>query len=134
MRKIFYLFTLLILIGSLVGCGAKSSNPTNGTNTPAADKITHTTELTYLPSYNGIKSTAYSPATTTAPLAKTKFTIKNTTDVKVYEDYKNILKNDGWTITQEQKVISFSAKKDAHSANISIQISGNDVILTVQSK
>jgi len=124
MKRVFYLFTILVISVSLVACGAKNPNPSN--NTPTA----------YLPSYNGVQSTEYTPATTKEPLSKSKFTVKNTTDVKVYEDYIASFKKDGWTITQEQKVASFSAKKDAHIANILISTltTNKDVLLTVQSK
>lgn len=125
---------ILILSVSLVACSAKNPNLSNNgnANTPADSK--YTKEFTYLPSYNGAQSTEFTPATTKEPLAKARYIIKNTTDVKAYEDYEDILKKEGWTITKEERVINFSVKKDTHTANISLQISGNDVILTVQSK
>lgn len=136
MKKLFYLFAILVLTISLVSCAAKNPNPSNNnTNSPTENAIAYTKEFSYLPSYNGIKSaTTYTPTNAKEPLATAKYLIQNTTDTKVFEDYETILKEDGWTITQEEKVISFSAKKDTHLANISIQISGKDVMLTVQSK
>lgn len=136
MKKLLYCLTLLILLVPLVSCGTKNPSQTNndGTSISADNKITYTKEFTYLPSYNGVQSTKYTPANTKQPLAKAQYTIKNTQDAKVFEDYETILKKDGWTITQEVKVISFSAKKENHLVNVSIQIFGNDVILTVESK
>lgn len=139
MKKTIYLFTILVLIISLVACGAKKPSPV--TNNPAVinppdNKITYTKEIPYMPSYAGMKSTEFNPATTKEPLAKAIYAIKNTTDVKVFEDYEAILKKEGWTITKEQKAASFSAKKDTRIANISISTltTNKDVLLTIQTK
>jgi hypothetical protein len=133
MKKFFYILTVIIISLSLASCGTKSPS-----NTAGNTKITYTKELTYFPSYNGInsgvKSTQFTPATKKAPFATAKYTIPNTTDTKVYDDYETMLKRDGWTITKEQKYFGISAKKDTHMANILIQKSGKDVILVVISK
>lgn len=128
MKKLIYIFAIMVISISLVSCGVK------GSNSAASDiKITYTKELSYLPSYNGMQSAQYTPASKKA-LATEKYTIKNTTDTKVYEDYESILKNDGWTITKDQKYFAISAKKDTHMANIIIQKNGKDVILMIISK
>lgn len=135
MKKLLSLFILFVLSLILIACNAKNPSQSNNVNTSADIKITYTKELAYLPSYNGVESTEFIPATTAAPLAKATYIIKNTRDIKVYEDYESILKKDNWIITEEKKYINFSAKKDSHVANISIAVSSKeDVILIVQSK
>jgi hypothetical protein len=81
-----------------------------------------------------VKATTFTAATKKAPMATVKYTIKNTTDTKVYNSYESILKNAGWTITKGNKYFSISSKKDKHIANIIIQKSGKDIILVVVSK
>ena len=109
--------------------GAKKTSKTNNAIASA-----YTKEFTYLPSYHWVQAFEYTPATEKEPFAKAKYLIHNTTDTQVHEGYQAILINDGWTITQETKVITFSAKKDIHLANISISSSDEGIILTVQSK
>jgi ABC-type oligopeptide transport system substrate-binding subunit len=131
MKKILYIAMALVIAISLAACGTQNSKKANTTNNI---KITYTKEFTYLPSYNGVKATSFTPATKKAPLGIAKYTIKNTTDTKLYEDYESILKNDGWTITKDQKYYSIVAKKDKHIADILIQKTGKDIILMVISK
>lgn len=131
MKKLIYIFAIFVISVSLAACGAKSLNTAN--NAKADIKITYTKELSYLPSYNGIQSAEYTKASKKA-LAAVKYTIKNTTDTKVYEDYESILKKDGWTITKDQKYFGISAEKDSHMANVIIQKAGKDVILMIISK
>ncbi|HEY8911299.1 MAG TPA: hypothetical protein VIM51_13630 [Desulfosporosinus sp.] len=107
--------------------GGKKTTQTS--NAPA-----YTKEFTYLPSYHWAQATEFTPATNGEPFAKAKYLIHNTTDSQVYEAYQAILIKDGWTITQETKVITFSATKETHSANISISASNEGIMLTVQSK
>lgn len=96
--------------------------------------IPRTEEFPYLPSYHWVKSTEFIPETSSETLAKAKYVIRNSKDTIVYEAYKAILIEDGWTITEETQVINFSAKKDTHIANISFAIFGDDVLITVESK
>lgn len=109
-----------------------------GKNTKQSDNV-HTTaytkEFPYLPTYHWVQATEFTPATTEEPFGEAKYIIHNTRDVEVYKVYKNILIKDGWTITQELEVTSFSAEKGSHLANILIWIwdEGN-VLLTVRSK
>jgi predicted small lipoprotein YifL len=134
MKKLIYCVTLLLILISIVSCGSKApsagSNSANNTN----NAITYSKELTYLPTYHDVKSTAFTPASAAQPLSKATYIIPNTTDTKVFNDYEAIFKKDGWTITQEEKVVSFSAKKQDHVANISIAIIENNVRVIVQSK
>ncbi|GCD09708.1 hypothetical protein [Clostridium tagluense] len=139
MKKFLYIPMVLGISILFVACGAKT--PVNAskatTTTPTATtstKIIYTQKLTYLPSYNGVQPTEYTPASKKSALATSTYTIKNTTDIKVFEDYQNILKKDGWTITDAKKHYSIFAKKDKHMASIIIQKSSKDVILQVTSK
>jgi len=142
MKKLIYIPMILALSISFVACGAKAPINANKatTNAPvkaeAETKITYTKELKYIPSYTGIKLAKYTAASKKAPFAIAKYTIKNTVDTKVFQDYQIILKKDGWTITQAKKSYSISAKKGTHIANIMIQKSGKgkDIILMIISK
>jgi len=146
MKKFLYVTTILVLSLSFVACGNKATTTANNTtkkastntttaaaNIPAKTKIVYTKELKYLPSYNGVKSTKYTAAGKKT-LATSKYTLKNTTDAKVFQDYQAILKKDGWTITQAKKSFSISAKKGTHISNVIIQKSGKDVMLMILSK
>jgi predicted small lipoprotein YifL len=133
MKKFLSIITIIIISLSLAACGAK--NPASNSNTATSKtKITYTKDFTYLPSYNGIKSTQYTPPTKKTSLATARYTINNTTDTKVFENYENTLKQDGWTITNAQKYFAISAKKGTHTANILVQKSGKNVLLVVISK
>ena len=138
MKKFLYITMVLVVSLSFVACGDKTPTNVNKankatTNAPAKTKITYTKELAYLPSYNGVQSAKYTPKSKKA-LATSKYTLKNTTDVKVYQNYQAILKNDGWTITEAKKSFSINAKKGTHMALIMIQKTKKDVILTIISK
>ncbi|WP_088228948.1 hypothetical protein [Desulfosporosinus sp. FKB] len=139
MKKAFYCLMVLLILTTVVSCGTK--NPTTTTNNAAntssnsSSAITYTEDFSYLPAYNGVKSSvSHKPASTAQPLGEATYVIQNVKDTQVFNDYEALLKKDGWTITQEKKVISFSAKKQDHVANISLSIFGSGVILTVQSK
>jgi len=140
MKKFLYVTTILVISLSFVACGSKTTNAnkastaTTAANTAAAKiKVTYTKDLKYLPAYTGAPSATYT-AKTKKTLATSKYTIKNTTDVKVYQDYQAILKKDGWTITEAKKSYSISAKKGTHTAIVIIQKSKKDVILMIISK
>ncbi|MBZ9636596.1 hypothetical protein [Clostridium sp. FP1] len=141
MKKFLYIPMVLGISILFVACGAKApvnsskaTTTTPTTNTSTSTKIIYTQKLTYLPSYNGVQPTEYTAASKKSALATSTYTIKNTTDIKVFEDYENILKKDGWTITDAKKHYSIFAKKDKHMANIIIQKASKDVILQVTSK
>ncbi|MFL0194307.1 hypothetical protein ACJDU8_01765 [Clostridium sp. WILCCON 0269] len=129
MKKFLSIITIVIISISLASCGTK-----NASNTGTNSKITYTKELTYFPSYDGMKSSKYTPPSKKSPFATARYTIKNTSDSKVYQYYEDALKKDGWTITDEKQHFAISAKKDTHMANILIQKSGKDILLIVISK
>ncbi|MBU3218201.1 hypothetical protein LL033_14655 [Clostridium estertheticum] len=138
MKKFLYITMVLVISLSFVACGSKTTTDASktskaATTTPA--KITYTKDLAYLPTYNGVKSAKYT-AKTKKTLATSKYTLKNTTDVKVFNDYQAILKKDGWTITGATKSTTIFAKKGTHIANIIVQKMGKDkdVILMISSK
>ncbi|WP_088188342.1 hypothetical protein [Desulfosporosinus sp. FKA] len=139
MKKTFYCLMVLMILTTVVSCGTKPPNTTanNAANTSSnsSNTKTYTEEFSYLPAYNSVKSAvSYKPASTAQPLGEATYIIQNTKDTQVFENYEALLKKDGWTISQEKKVVSFTAKKQDHVANISISIFGTGVILTVQSK
>ncbi|MGH4139579.1 hypothetical protein [Clostridium sp.] len=131
MKKFLYIPMVLGISILFVACGSKA---TANNTTTAPIKITYTEKTKYLPSYNGVQPTLYTAASKKVALATSKYTIKSTTDTKVFQDYENILKKDGWTITDSKKYNSIFAKKDKHLANIVIQKNGKDVILQIMSK
>ncbi|MCB2306003.1 hypothetical protein LGL08_05555 [Clostridium estertheticum] len=141
MKKFLYITMVLVISLSFVACGSKTTTDASKTNkattaatsTPAKTKITYTKDLAYLPTYNGVKTAKYTAKTKKA-LATSTYTLKNTTDVKVFNDYQAILKQDGWTITEAKKSYSLSAKKGTHIAIVLIQKTTKDVILSIMSK
>ncbi|MBU3173249.1 hypothetical protein [Clostridium estertheticum] len=137
MKKFLYITMVLVVSLSFVACGSKTTTDASKSTTPVAAttpvKITYTKELAYLPTYNGVKTATYTAKTKKA-LANSKYTLKSTTDVKVFNDYQAILKQDGWTITEAKKSYSLIAKKGTHMAIILIQKTNKDVILSIMSK
>ncbi|MCB2357818.1 hypothetical protein [Clostridium estertheticum] len=142
MKKFLYITMVLVISLSFVACGSKNTTDASKTSkdttpvaatTPAKTKITYTKDLAYLPTYNGVKTATYT-AKTKKTLATSKYTLKSTTDVKVFNDYQAILKQDGWTITEAKKSYSLIAKKGTHMAIILIQKTTKDVILSIMSK
>ncbi|MBU3158327.1 hypothetical protein KPL37_00880 [Clostridium frigoris] len=142
MKKFLYITMVLVISLSFVACGSKTttdaSNDSKATTTtpaktPVKAKITYTKNLAYLPSYSGVQAAKYTAKTKKA-LATSKYTLKNTTDAKVFTNYLAILKQDGWTITGSTKSTVIFAKKGTHTANIIIQKTGKDVILMISSK
>ncbi|MBU3155367.1 hypothetical protein [Clostridium estertheticum] len=138
MKKFLYITMVLVISLSFVACGSKTTADASKTSiatstTPAKTKITYTKDLAYLPTYTGVQSAKYTAKTKKA-LDTSTYTLKNTTDVKVFNDYQAILKQDGWTITEAKKSYSVNAKKGTHMAIILIQKTAKDVILTIMSK
>lgn len=122
MKRLLYIAMELVISISFIACGAKNSINANKINvTTANTKITYTKEFTYLPSYDTMQLYEQIPSTTKTPYVTAKYNIKNTTDARAFQDYESILKKDGWTITQDRKYYSISAKKNAHLATIVIQ-------------
>jgi hypothetical protein len=52
----------------------------------------------------------------------------------VFQDYENILKKNGWTVTKEQKPTSFTIKKDSHQTTILLLQKSKDVKMLISSK
>ncbi|MFT5873442.1 MAG: hypothetical protein ACI8WT_002387 [Clostridium sp.] len=136
MKKFLYITMILGISIFFVACGAKDPVETNKPDTSVATniKITYTKKLAYLPTYNGIEPTEYTTLDKKTGLTTAKYTIKNVADTKVFQDYENILKQDGWTITGSEKSSSIFSKKDTHIANVIIQKSGKDILLLITSK
>ena len=142
---------VLAISVSFVACGAKAPTSAKNSTTkataknsvktskattiaPVNAKMTYTKEVNYIPSYTGVPLTKYTAPSKKQPFAVLYYTIKNTKDNKVYQDYQTILKKDGWTITQAKKSNSISAKKGKYIANIIIQPLDKDVMLMILSK
>ncbi len=128
----------MILLGKLLSRVFGSKNDNQDSNHDKKDsaniKIPCTKEFPYLPSYHWVQATEFTPATTEEPLGKAKYLVHKSKDTVVYEAYKAILIEDGWTINEETKVINFVAQKDNHIANISFSIFEENVLLTVLAK
>jgi hypothetical protein len=108
--------------------------PNNNISLGLTPKITYTEEMKYVPSYKQTKATQFTPATDKSPFSTARYTLKDTTDEKVYKDYEKMLKKDGWTITKGQQYFAISAKKDNHMANFLFQTAGKDVFLVIISR
>jgi predicted small lipoprotein YifL len=142
MKKILFLPMVLALSIIFVACGAKGPNTTKATNTTTSSSISntktaYTKEFSYLPAYS-----ADMKALNTKPADKQGFitayyAMKNMTGTNILQSYENILKKNGWTISQEQKtndVVGFMAKKDNHQATIILLQKNKDVAMAIVSK
>lgn len=95
----------------------------------------YTEEFPYLPAYyNNIKSDTSPSYDKITGFSKATYTIVNTTNTEVFLNYENILKNDDWTITQDQNPDSIVANKGTHQATIKTQVAGKDVKLLILTK
>ncbi|WML36734.1 hypothetical protein [Clostridium sp. OS1-26] len=130
-RNIVILVIAILAVGLVSYSLLKSNNNISLGFTP---KITYTEEIKYVPSYNQTKATQVTTPTDKSPFTTARYTIKDTTDEKVYKDYEKMLKKDGWTIAQGQQYFAISAKKDKHMANFLFQKAGKDLILVIISK
>lgn len=141
MKRLFPVIAVLVVSMFLVSCTAKtpkqtSSSSSQGQNSSAVSKanVTYSKEFTYFPSYAGLQLNSFTAATKKAPFATARYTIKNTTDTKVYNGYMSLLKSDGWTITKGQKYFAITAKKGSHFAEVVIQPAAKNILLLVISK
>lgn len=147
MKKISYISIVLVISIFFVACGAKapnttnkSSNTNNTNNTSKSDTTNNTTnlpkEFSYLPHYGAdMKLESFTPQSQGKEgYGTAKYTIKNTNNKDVLQNYQNILKKDGWTIYEDKKPISIAAKKDNHTVALIASTSESDVQLTIISK
>jgi hypothetical protein len=132
MRKILLIFSVFLLLIGFISCSAKTPNSTNNSSKAG---VTYTKEFSYLPAYSSNFKADSTPSVDKATgFNKATYTIKNTTNTEVFQNYESILKNNGWTIIQDQKPYSIVAKKDTHQATFVTQAVGKDVKLLVYTK
>lgn len=136
-KSIFIPFILIFLLAfCLTSCSPKTSN--NQSNNQPKVSNTNTArskEFSYLPGYNkDLKADKYFPSSKTNTYNIGIYTIKNTTADTAYKNYKKILQDDGWKITQDVPSHSVSASKGSHTASMVFQQSGSDTKLTIASK
>jgi hypothetical protein len=129
----------VIFMGKLFSKMFGSKNPSElepSKSNHEASKVAvpRTKEFTYLPSYHWVQANEFTPATPEEAFAKAKYIINRSKDTVVYEAYKALLIEDGWTITEETPVINFVVSKDSHIANISFSIFEENVLMTILSK
>lgn len=122
MKKLIVIISTLILSIGLIACGNEASN------------IIYTKEFSYVPAYNSdMKADSTEPANI-AGLSTANYTLKNTTKDKVFDTYENLLKQDGWTITKEQKPANIMATKDIHQVTVVIMQLKEDIKLIIMAK
>lgn len=97
-------------------------------------RVAQNKQFSYLPAYNSdMKATANS-SPNAAGLCTGTYTVKNATKAEVFQNYENILKKGGWTITQEQKPNNLAAKKDKHQVTLITMQNNKDVDIIIMSK
>ena len=117
------MFVLLsVFCFSLVGCGRGTSN------------VNYSKEFSYLPAYSSDMKADTVSKPNEYGFITANYTIKNTTNTEVFQNYEDILKKNGWTIDQEQKPYNFIAKKDNHQAIVALASSNKDVKVIIMSK
>ncbi|MFL0194316.1 hypothetical protein ACJDU8_01810 [Clostridium sp. WILCCON 0269] len=149
MKKVFFTFIVLTISIFFVACSAKTSNNTSNVSKPNTTKsnaarnttntkITYTKELSYIPAYNSDMKAVSTAPPNSSGLTTANYTIKNSTNTEVLQNYENIFKQDGWTITQDQKksnsLMGFVSKKDTHQATVVILQNNKDVAIVIKSK
>lgn len=115
-----------ILVFVLLGCNATPK-------TPPAPKINYTAEINYLPSHPSMKLKEFRKGEGGA-FDYVFYTISGTEYDKFLTEYENILKQDGWTITDDKKPDGLSIKKNEHIASMALAKMENEIVLTVAAK
>ena len=122
MKKVLCILLTAVFCFSLAACGSNASS------------VTYTKEFSYLPAYSsGMKADSVSQPNKEGFILG-NYTVKNTTNTKIFENYENTLKKNGWTITKEQKPTSFTIKKGTHQATILLLQNNKDVKMLIASK
>jgi hypothetical protein len=127
-----------------------TSNDSSNSSTNSSISLKAASKLiSYLPTYSKAKLENYNSQTTananntssdTSSSTKitrygdAKYVIENATADDVYDSYKELYRNSGWTITQENKKYNFNCKKGSHSAYIIIQQVNKNVVVNIASK
>lgn len=130
MRKhllITILFAVLLIVA--VGCTNSPQTP----NDKVVQKITYTDEFNFLPKH---------PSMTLKELQKGEegnfdyafYTISGTDFEKFFTEYEAILKQDGWTVTQDIKPTGLSVEKEGHISSMALSKGQNEVVLVVTAK
>lgn len=120
MKKLLCPILIFILSFLLISCGNKTS---------------YTKEISYLPSYGGnVKLEGSASKNDKTGFTTATYVIENTSNKDVLNNYKKLLKDDGWTITQDLTPNSMAAKKDTHNISMIPKQDGNDVKLMIIAK
>lgn len=120
MRKTLLFLSMFVLLIVLASCGTK---------------VSYTKEISYLPSYSSdAKLDSSAPANKKTGFTTATYIIPNTTNKDVLQNYKDILKKDGWTITQDMTPNSLAAKKGNHTVSLMPKQNYSDVSLLVIAK
>ena len=94
-------------------------------------------DISYLPSYNKMELQSISQPDQNQ-LITSRYLIKNTSIDKALNEYADILKKDGWTVsysyTQDKMPYGLTAQKDKHTAVFITQPKGSDVLFIIGSK
>jgi hypothetical protein len=127
MRKIKFTIAIMpIIIFVLFGC-------TPAPKTLPAPKINYTAEINFLPSHPSMKLKEFRKGEGGA-FDFVFYTISGTEYNKFLTEYENILKQDGWTITDDKKPDGLSIKKNEHLASMALAKIENEIVLTVAAK
>ncbi|MFL0196711.1 hypothetical protein ACJDU8_14265 [Clostridium sp. WILCCON 0269] len=93
-----------------------------------------TKQFSYVPAYNSEMKATCNSSPNKYGVSSSSYTIKNTTRADVLQNYENILKKNGWTITEEHKPSTFTATKDKHRATLIAMQNNKDVDIIMISR
>ena len=133
MKKFLSILVVLAIAISLTACADKGSG---SASTSSNITITYTKEFSYLPAYSGMKLQSFTPSKASGDVSTAKYIIKVINWKEILQNYENILKKDGWTISQDNKPTCLVAKKGTHQVALLLSTNGKgtDVTLGVVSK
>lgn len=97
------------------------------------NKVTYTKEFTYLPQYKSMQAQKYQKPKGNQ-FGNAIFKVEGVKSNDYFDNYKKILKKDGWTIVKENKPTYMEAKKDKHIAKINIMDAKSYLNILIWSK
>lgn len=118
LKRMVILILSVVLGLSLISCG---------------EKVKYTEEFAYLPAYPGMTFAEKKP-TEDQSFTNATYKVTNVKGDEVLKNYEDILKNDGWKVTQDNKPSTITVEKDKHMAVIVPIQEQNDVTIFISTK
>jgi hypothetical protein len=135
MKKLLsVILSLFILLMVAAGCSKSPSQPNEpGTPGTGTSKLTYTQEFTYLPALPAMKLKDFQKGQQ-GSYDYAYYTLSDIEYDKILDHYERLLKQDGWTVTEDKKPKSLTVTKADHLAAMVLSKVKNEPTLVITSK